>query len=199
MSDLETIITSRRTIRKPKNDPIDLANIYDILEKAAYAPYHSRVEPWSVTIASTREEHRYFLKCVFESYERNHILASYSEERIKQIKEAYKEVILNTPVSLIVATDVFQDDKKDLESICATSTFIQNIQLLAWERNIGAVWRTSPAIFDDQFREAFFIPETKRIIGSVHLGYVEPENIPEPKPRRPLHEWVKPVIETIKT
>ncbi|TCT21732.1 nitroreductase [Melghiribacillus thermohalophilus] len=196
MSELESIITSRRTIRIPKSDPIDLERVYDILKKASFAPYHSKVEPWSVTIASTLEEHQYFLKCVFESYERNQILADYSDEKVKKIKEAYEKVMLHTPVSLIVATDVFQDEKKDLESICATSTFIQNIQLLAWQKQIGAVWRTNPYILDDQFRDAFGIAASKRIIGTVHLGYFDPDEVPEPKKRRPLHEWIGRVDET---
>jgi nitroreductase len=197
MAAIDSVITSRRTIRVTKSDPIPTEIILDILEKAAYAPFHNKVEPWSVKMATTYEEHAYFLKCVFESYERNHVLASYSEEQIKKIIDAYEKAFLHTPVTLIVATDLFGDEKQDLESIAATSAFIQNIQLLAWERNIGAVWRTNPYIFDPIFAEAFSIPSTKKIIGTLHLGYFREEDIPKPKKRRPVSEWVSNIKDDV--
>jgi nitroreductase len=124
-------------------------------------------------------------------------LASYSEEQIKKIIDAYEKAFLHTPVTLIVATDLFGDEKQDLESIAATSAFIQNIQLLAWERNIGAVWRTNPYIFDPIFAEAFSIPSTKKIIGTLHLGYFREEDIPKPKKRRPVSEWVSNIKDDV--
>ena len=53
MQTLATLITSRRTVRQTENTPIPLETIYKILEQAAYAPFHSEVEPWAVKIAST--------------------------------------------------------------------------------------------------------------------------------------------------
>ncbi|MED4729084.1 nitroreductase family protein [Aneurinibacillus migulanus] len=188
VSSLESIITSRRTVRKTKSSPIPLEIIEDILEKAAYAPFHSEVEPWSVKIASTEEEKQYFFDCILRSYDRTGVFASYSEEQVEKVKAAYKEYLSSTPVTMIVATDVFQDEKKDFESIGATCSFIQNIQLLSWEKNIGTVWRTNPYIFDPVFAKDIGIPPSKKVIGSVHLGY--PEQVPKAKERRPVHEWM---------
>jgi nitroreductase len=193
LTSIDSVITSRRTIRETKSDPIPKDIILEILEKAAYAPFHNKVEPWSVVMATTYEEHVYFLKCVFESYERNQILASYSEDQIKKIKDAYEKAFLHTPVTLIVTTDLFGDEKQDLESIAATSAFIQNIQLLAWKRKIGVVWRTNPYIFDPKFAEAFSIPSNKKIMGTLHLGYFHEQDIPKPKKRRPVSEWVSSI------
>nr|WP_205762907.1 nitroreductase [Aneurinibacillus aneurinilyticus] len=185
---LESLITSRRTVRKTKSSPIPLEVIEDILEKAAYAPFHSKIEPWSVKIASTAEEKQYLFDCVLRSYERTGVLASYSDEQVEKIKTSYKDYLLSTPITMIVATEVFEDEKKDFDSMGATCAFIQNIQLLSWEKNIGTVWRTNPYIFDPAFAEELGISSSKKVIGSIHLGY--PEQVPEAKERRPIHEWV---------
>jgi nitroreductase len=169
-SAIESVIVSRRTIRVTKEIPIPLQEVEHLLEMAAYAPFHSKVEPWSVTIVSTEDEKKYFLNCVMKSYERTGVLAAYSEERVKKIREAYEQ--------------------KDFESIGATCAFIQNLQLLCWEKNIGVVWRTNPYIHDPIFAKELGIPSSKKIIGSVHLGYIDEEKIPKAKPRRALQEWV---------
>ena len=189
-SSIESVIVSRRTIRVTKEIPIPLQEVEHLLEMAAYAPFHSKVEPWSVTIVSTEDEKKYFLNCVMNSYERTGVLAAYSEERVNKIREAYEQYFPSTPITLIVATDLFGDEQKDFESIGATCAFIQNLQLLCWEKNIGVVWRTNPYIHDPIFAKELGIPSSKKIIGSVHLGYIDEEKIPKAKPRRALQEWV---------
>ncbi|GAA4726706.1 nitroreductase family protein [Brevibacillus fulvus] len=193
MTELEMIVTGRRTIRKTIAQPIDRQLLLELLEKAAYAPFHSKTEPWSVYMAITAEEKAYFLQCVLESYERNDILAEFNEQQLEKIKEANEKAFFQTGANLIVAADLFDDEKQNLESLGATAAFIQNLQLLAWEKKIGVVWRTNPYIFDRQFAAAFGIPETKRVVGSLHLGYFEEKHVPKPLSRRPLTAWVRPI------
>jgi nitroreductase len=198
-STIESVIVSRRTIRATKETPIPLQEVEDVLEKAAYAPFHSKVEPWSVTIVSTEEEKKYFLDCVMKSYERTGVLSSYSEEQVSKVRDANEKYFVTTPITLIVATDRFEDEHKDFESVGATCAFIQNLQLLCWEKNIGVVWRTNPYIHDPMFAKELGIPSSKKIIGSIHLGYIDQEKIPKVKQRRPINEWVNSLSFSINT
>ncbi|PGZ94711.1 NAD(P)H nitroreductase [Bacillus pseudomycoides] len=190
ISTIESTIVSRRTIRVTKQTPIPLQEVEDLLEKAAYAPFHSKVEPWSVTIVSTEEEKKYFLDCVMKSYERTGVFSSYSEEQLNKVRGAYEKYSEATPLTLLVVTDRFEDEHKYFESVGATCAFIQNLQLLCWEKNIGAVWRTNSYIHDPIFANELGIPSSKKIIGSIDLGYIDEEKVPRAKQRRPVNEWV---------
>ncbi|XOS94213.1 nitroreductase family protein [Brevibacillus laterosporus] len=111
---LATLITSRRTVRQTQNTPIPLETINKILEQAAYAPFHSEVEPWAVKIASTEQEKKYFFQCVFKSYERIGLFESYTDEKIEKVRESYREYFEGTPISILIATDVFDHEKRIL-------------------------------------------------------------------------------------
>ncbi|MFB0829791.1 nitroreductase [Brevibacillus laterosporus] len=191
MQTLATLITSRRTVRQTENTPIPLETIYKILEQAAYAPFHSEVEPWAVKIASTEQEKKFFFQCVFNSYERIGIFESHTDEKKEKVRESYREYFESTPISMLIATDVFDHEKKDFEAVGATCAFIQNIQLLCWEQNIGAVWRTNPYIFDAEFTKEIGFRSNQKIVGSLHLGY--PQQVPKAKERRALDQWVSSI------
>ncbi|WP_249685778.1 nitroreductase family protein, partial [Bacillus velezensis] len=51
---------------------------------------------------------------------------------------------------VIVPEDARQ--KERLEDYAAASTFIQNIQLLAWDRGIGSCWKTPGYLDNPKFR-----------------------------------------------
>nr|WP_272949923.1 hypothetical protein [Brevibacillus laterosporus] len=62
---------------------------------------------------------------------------------------------------------------------------------MCWEKNIGAVWRTNPYIFDPEFIKEMGFTSKQKIVGSLHLGY--PQQVPKAKERRSLDQWVSRV------
>lgn len=181
-------IKERRTIRTLSDQPISSDQIYDILTTAAFAPFHSSVEPWAVTLFQGVEAHQDFTKALMASYDRLQVWDRYDQTNLEEIKQktvAYFEAI---PVSLIISAQVYNDQKKDLESVAATSAFIQNIQLAAWAEGIGCTWRTTRNIFDEYFKQALGVPADRAIIGTLHLTVAAEE--PRVKQRQPLTNWV---------
>lgn len=196
MSTVEQAIVERRTVRRVKQDPIDKEELKRILEKAAYAPFHNKVEPWSVVMVESEEQKKYLVETMYRSYERLGVLEKFTEEERTKKKDAYEKYFLSTPLHLIIMADRYEREKKDFEALAATCAFIQNIQLLCWEKGIGAVWRTSPAIFDPVFAQELNLPLDKKIVGTLHLGY--PLEIPKAKERRPVEQWLHSLmIETL--
>jgi nitroreductase len=191
MTAIKHTITERRTIRHFQDTPIDETLLNDLLEKAAYAPFHNKVEPWNVMVANDDETKMYFLDKVFESYERNGVLKECSEHQLEKIRASYKEAFVTPPVTLIVSADQFNEEKQNFEAIAAACAFIQNFQLLAWEEGIGVVWRSNPFIFDKDFAKELGVPDSQKIVGALQVGYFHQEKKPKAKERRPLNEWVK--------
>ncbi|MBC1826280.1 nitroreductase [Listeria seeligeri] len=185
---IKDTIIERRSIKKANDAPISRETINTLLEQAAFAPFHSKVEPWNVYVLHTLEEKERYIEKIIAFNEREQEV-TFSEAEIAELKAGYAKKIITPPYLLIVTTNIIGHGKKDFESIGATSAFIQNIQLLGWEAGIGMIWRTNRFIFDDKFATDLGIPNEQKIIGTLHLTTLA--EIPEPKPRRPLNEWVK--------
>lgn len=53
---IEKTIMERRSIKKANDEPISRETVNTILEQAAFAPFHSKVEPWNVYVLHTLAE-----------------------------------------------------------------------------------------------------------------------------------------------
>lgn len=188
MGTIKDTIKERRTIRTLSDQPISSEQIEEILTTTAFAPFHASVEPWSVVLFQGAAAHQDFTKALLASYDRLQVWDRYDQDNLEEIKQKTNTYFESIPVSMIITTQVFNNQKKDLESVAATSAFIQNIQLAAWEAGIGCTWRTTPNIFDTAFKNAFSIPEDREIIGTLHLTVAA--EVPRAKPRQPVTSWI---------
>lgn len=181
-------IKNRRTVRDTKKDPISEELLMELLEVASYAPFHSKEEPWQFIMISEENEKAFYASKIVDSYERMELTETYTVEKIKKSVEFFKSYIIDTPMHLIITTDHSDNEKKNLEAIGATCSFVQNLQLAAWEKNIGMVWRTNPYIFDQQFYKEMGIPVNRKILGALHIGYIN--TMPKvSKKRKNPREW----------
>ena len=62
------------------------------------------------------------------------------------------------------------------------STFIQNMQLLAWDRGIGSCWKTPGFLDNPKFREALKVQPGERVIAMLQVGYFD--EVPKGKERK---------------
>jgi len=87
---------------------------------------------------------------------------------------------------VIVPEDARQ--KERLEDYAAASMFIQNVQLLAWDKGIGTCWKTPGFLDNPKFREELGVKPGERIISMLQFGYFD--EIPKAGKRKPLDEIV---------
>lgn len=193
---ISNTIKNRRTIRETKKDPISEEILMELLEVASYAPFHSKEEPWQFIMISDEKEKEFYASKIVDSYERMELSETYTVEKIKKSVEFFKSYIIDTPMHLIITTDHTENEKKNLEAIGATCSFVQNLQLAAWEKSIGMVWRTNPYIFDKQFYKEMGIPENRKILGALHVGYIQ--TMPKAtKKRKHPSEWTAKLSQNI--
>lgn len=170
-SQLAKVIRERRAV---KNNYIDREVTEDVvkelLEDAIWAPTHGMRQPWRFIFVSN-EEKPAFAKKIAETY----------PENIQENREAF----LNEPNAfLIVVMEEPEMQKQWDENFGATAAMIQNFWLLAWERNLGVVWRTNPHIYHEEVKEILNVGDNEKIVGFLHLGYFE--EVPEAKDRIPV-------------
>lgn len=188
MTETTKAILARRSIKRASSAPIERAKIDLLLEQAAYAPFHSKQEPWNAYIIGSKSGKEKLLQAIGKSIEatRGDTIAA---EKKQELLEKNKQKLEKPPYLIIITAKQVEEEKKDFEAIAAVSAFIQNFQLLAWEAGVGMIWRTNKFIFDKAFARALAIPDENKVIGILYLSVLE-DNVPEVKKRSPIEEWV---------
>lgn len=174
-------IKTRRSIKNFNGQPVDPENIAEIIEDAAWAPNHGNRNPWRFVVAAGKQYVK-FLDVLLEFGVPK--WRDLSEEDLE--KQMKKFSGPGAVAFVIVPEDVRQ--KERLEDFAAASMFIQNTQLLAWDKGIGSCWKTPPFLDNPKFREELGVKQGERIISMLQFGYFD--NIPKAVPRKPLEEIV---------
>ncbi|WP_239257127.1 nitroreductase family protein [Listeria ilorinensis] len=183
-------VLKRRSIKKIINQPLDKKVVTELLEAAGSAPFHSKVEPWHVyTIDKDVQKGLYFQAVIAGISAKAD--APLTEEKKAELATSQQKKVGDSPLILIITSTVTGDEKKDFEAICAVSAFIQNFQILAFEKEIGTLWRSGKFIFEQAFQEKLGIPADEKVMGVFALTRIT--EIPSPKPRRSASEWVKEI------
>ncbi|MGX7418840.1 nitroreductase family protein [Carnobacterium gallinarum] len=188
----ETIVT-RRTSKTSLTTEIPVELIYNLLEKASYAPFHGKTEPWLAKIVTTDTEKQWLYQRIIASYERNQIIKdAQSRERMTT---KMTRLILNSPATILFAHEVFPDDqRKNYDAIEATAALIQNFSLVAWEEDLVGFWATSPFILDPILTNELGFPLNYELMTNYRLGYRDLEQPIKTAQRQPIHNWATPLV-----
>ncbi|WP_088810226.1 MULTISPECIES: nitroreductase [unclassified Listeria] len=181
MGKVAETIRARRSIKQAIEEPISKQFVHSLIETASFAPFHSKLEPWEVYVVESPAQKEKYVEAVVRA-------TCEKPEEAHKIRESTIKKIGKAPITLIITSKITSVAKKDFEAIAATSAFIQNLQLLGWEENIGMIWRTNKYIFNPTFQEVLGIKPDEKIIGTLHLTkFVE---VPKAKARREIASYV---------
>lgn len=163
-SALATIIRERRAVKKGYTDrKVEEETVRELLEDAIWAPTHGMRQPWRFIFVD-KDNLPTFAKEVSKTY----------TEDMQQNREEY----LNEPNAiLVVIMEEPEKQKQWEENYGAVSSLIQNFWLLAWEQDLGVVWKTNPHIYDPKVKEILNVRENEKIVGFIHLGYFDKKPI----------------------
>lgn len=174
-------IIQRRSIKIFNGQPVDREDLMRIIDDAVWAPNHGNRQPWRLVVA-----------CGKELFNLHHLLRDIAVPKWQELstenleKQMKKFTLAGGYVFVITPEDARQ--KERLEDFAAASIFIQNIQLLAWDKGIGACWKT-PAFLDvPKFREALGVKSGERIISMLQVGYFD--ELPKAQERKSAEEIV---------
>lgn len=174
-------IMQRRSIKKFNGQPVDREDLMDIINDAVWAPNHGNREPWRIVMA-----------CGKEIFDLHHLLREVAIPKWQDLteealeKQMQKFTLPGGYLFVIVPEDARQ--KERLEDFGAASTFIQNLQLLAWDKGIGACWKTPPFLDAPKFRNTLGVKPGERIMAMLQFGYFD--ELPKAAARKSAEEIV---------
>ncbi len=187
--EIRKAISSRRSIHDFKAENVDESKLFDIFFAAAWAPTHRMKEPWNVKLYQD-EGRKDYAELVLESYERAGFFASYNKEKKQKMCEGIRDFLLSIPHHALIYLERDQDKHKFEEDYAAVCAYIQNVQLLAWEKGVGVLWTTSPYLKDEKFIAQIGLdPSLHKPVAVLQMGY--PNRIPAPKERTSMENKIQ--------
>ncbi|MCL6605511.1 MAG: nitroreductase [Paenibacillus sp.] len=174
-------IRERRTIRDFNGEPMSQETVIELLNDAVWAPFHSASEPWRFVLFMG-EGRRTFAEAVAQTYS-------------KEVVDLHGERVMHQychlmQAHLLVVIEADPRQKQFEDAFSATAALIQNLQLIAWERKIGVVWKTNDYNWNPKFLNTVGVKPDERVVGTLHLGYFDEDKVPRPKDRTPVEEML---------
>jgi nitroreductase len=184
--ELLEVIQSRRSIHEYKEVLVEEKILEYFFSEASWAPNHRMKEPWNIRLYQ-EEGKKSYVKAVLESYRRQGFFDGYEQDKQTRLKDGIKDFLFRIPHHALIYMEKDEDERKYEEDYAAVCAYIQNLQLLAWQEQVGVLWTTSPYLHDHQFAEDIGLnPSIYKLVSVLQIGY--PKRIPDSKRRTPIHE-----------
>lgn len=162
---VEEAIRGRYSVKSFGDRPIARAEIEALLELAVAAPNHRMTEPWGFAVLGDEARHAY--ATVLGRRKSSKVS---DPEAARMVREKVERNTMSLPALLIVTAHVAEDPEIREEDYAATWMAIQNIALGAIGRGLGTHIKTGAVMNDPELREAWRVPEDRRVVAMLELG-----------------------------
>ncbi len=159
--DAEKLLLTRRSIRHFKKDEVSEDVLWKIFEICRFSPTSKNCESYYFVVIKNKE-----------------IL-----EFLGDIRGSNSSPIKRAPMAVAICVDNSKTKRVYEDGCIAAYHFI----LASWIFGLGTCWIA--AMDRDEVKKKLGIPREHYVATITPLGY--PENVPEPRPRRPKEEMVK--------
>lgn len=173
LSVLETI-TGRRSIPQMKPDPVPRELISQLLDAAVWTPNHRLTEPWQFFVLEGDAKRR------FAELRRDHRRTTLPNPEMPEVQPALERLYLDTlatPAIIVVTSHVHADPETREEDFWATFGAAYAFMLAAWSVGLGTYFRTGTFRDYQPLRAMLSLPEDRRIVGMLYVGY--PATVPQ--------------------
>lgn len=177
---IQKTIANRRTLKvlNTENQPItdteiSIKDIEEIVDAAGRAPFHypaneaardmhtlKSLAPWRFYILDTKA-----CRDLSNYYKDNHIEGG----KIVQMLNTATALILGTWIPEPLDHETITFNQKNIEHIAATGAAIQNILLVATEKNYETYWSSGGSLREDSFKKLLNIPLNEQLLGSIFI------------------------------
>ncbi len=163
---VEQAIRSRYSVKHFADRPVARADIEALLELAVQAPNHRMTEPWAFLVVG--EAGKRALARVLGRRKSSKVT---DPEAARLVREKVERNTMALPALIVVTMQHADDPEMREEDYAATWMAIQNIALAAVARGLGTHIKTGGVMSDPELRDAWRIPQERRVVAMLELGY----------------------------
>jgi coenzyme F420-0:L-glutamate ligase/coenzyme F420-1:gamma-L-glutamate ligase len=191
------LLSSRRSIRSFKPDPIPEATIRRILEAAQAAPSAHNTRPWRFIVLQDAAARRMLAERMADAYSRDAEADGQTPDAIRIRNDRSVIRICSAPVAILVLLDEgclpdaagHRMEGERLLLIQSVAAAVQNLLLAAHAEGLGGCWICAPAFCPQAVRAALQLPE--RWIAQAMILAGAPDEEPAQPDGRTLDEAVQ--------
>jgi len=189
MNTLEAI-TTRRSIRKFKDNPLPEESLHTILTAATQAPSGKNRQPWSFILVKGDKRNEMvdiMRKGIAKMKAQGEDIGS-SEWSANVIEQAPVTVFIFNPYGLHPwLPHSIKQSFENLVDIQSVGAAIQNMLLTAQELGVGSLWVCD--VFYAYEELCSWLGEEGQMVAAVSLGY--PDESPNARPRKSITEVIR--------
>jgi F420 biosynthesis protein FbiB-like protein len=195
ISELQSFLRSRRSIRRFKPDPVPREIIERILDTATWAPSSHNRQPWRFAVLMTRESKARLANWMGAEFERDLSADGLDPEVVEKTVARSRERITEAPLAILACLDpTHGDDYPDsrrqeaeyLMGVQSVALACGQLLLAAHAEGLGGVWVCAPLFAPQAVQASLELPLSWEPQSLLLLGY--PDRIPQPRPRFPVGE-----------
>jgi nitroreductase len=187
-------ISTMRSIRDFRPDPVEEAKLRTVLEAAIRAPSSSNSQPWQFVVLRDVRVKRKVGEVISARWHAlmDPAMAKMPPDR-RRIYEGATRLVDHTadvPVVILACIDLNKASKSEEAKYASIYPAVQNLMLAAWSLGLGACITThgcSASRGEPEVKEILGIPEGVKVAALVYLG----------RPAKPPKPPVRPGIERV--
>jgi nitroreductase len=168
------LMRSRRSIPRMQPTPVPRELIERLLDAAVWVPNHRLTEPWQFFVLDGAARRRFAE--IRRDWRRRQVPDPEAPGVQAALDKVYRDTA-DTPMIIIVTSHVTEDPELREEDAWATFGAAYGFMLGAWAHGLGTYFRTGTLRDDPALREMLRLPEDRRVIGVLYVGY--PAEIPQ--------------------
>lgn len=194
-SDLTTLIASRRSVRRYRDEPVAKEIVQRLVRAASAAPSAHNRQPWRFVVVTEPPDKERLARAMGERLGADRARDGDDAEAIRQDVSRSFARISGAPVLILVTLtlgemDSYPDAKRReaeyLMAVQSTAMATQNLLLAAHAEGLGACWLCAPLFCADTVRDALGLAAELQPQGLVTLGY--PAQPGKERPRKALDD-----------
>lgn len=148
---------------------VDKNDIIEMLEAANWAPTHRFTEPWRFVVFEG-EARNQFGEDHAEMYKSTKALGEFSQENYDKL------MTIAQRASFVIAIVMHRDEEErviEQEEIASVACAVQNMMLVATEKNLAQIWSTGGLTYHPKMKEYLGFAEKDRVMGFLYVGKSE--------------------------
>ena len=207
LGELETIIKTRRSVRKWQDKKVPEDLITQAIELATWAPSGGNAQNWKFYAVFNKN----VIKQLADAAQKvgNQIVTWPEAKQIENVQRyANVSSFGGAPVLIVIAAAQYQSpvdkllearEKNDPlgaeirkarviadSKIQGVASFIAHFLLIIHKMGLGGVWMTGPVMAKAEFEKILKVPKDLDVVAMIPVGY--PSESPVARPRKPLKD-----------
>ena len=198
LDQLQTLIRSRRSVRRflPKSVPTEL--IIQIIETAIWSPSAHNRQPWRFIVLQTDEKKKQFVDRMGDLFLQDLLADGIPELEADQAVQKTRGRVMTAPVAILLSLDtamcdIYPDHRRSsaehIMGVQSVAMAGNTLLLAAHAAGLGGVWLCAPLFVPELATTMLNLPVDWEPQGLILLGY--PASIPDARSRHNVEEVIR--------